>query len=182
MSTTPMLFNPSRSSRPRSLHPWLPVLYALAFICFTSTTFMGGSHTQILVNAVWKAVLGTWHWNLTGPVNGIGRKVGHFFGYGIVGLIFRNAWYKSARAFAWVMRSWLTPLAGSLAVMSTFSVACLDEWHQRFLPGRVGSLRDALLDAAGAIFLNVIFWALMARRRRRMVERSQQVATAARTR
>lgn len=182
MSASPVLFNPAQPARTRNARSeWLPVVYALVFISFTSTTFMGGSHTQILVNAVWKAVLGTWHWNLTGPVNGIGRKVGHFFGYGVVSLIFRNAWYKSARALSWVARTWLTPFAASFAVASTFVVACLDEWHQRFLPGRVGSLRDALLDACGAIVLNAIFWTTMARRRRRNIESSHGTAVAMRS-
>lgn len=126
---------------------------------------MGGMHTQVVVNAVWKAILGSWHKNLTSPVNAYGRKVGHFFGYGIVSLVFRNAWYRSSQAFAWVAVRWLYPFAAVLAVISTFTVACLDELHQTFLPGRVGCLRDALLDAAGAIFLNVIFLAIAARRR-----------------
>ena len=173
MSASPMMLNPAGSNRPRSLEQWLPVLYALVFITCTSTTFMGGSHTQILVNAAWKAVLGSWHWNLTGPVNGIGRKVGHFIGYGLVSLIFRNAWYKSALASYWVSKSWLMLFAASLAVASTFTVACLDEWHQTFLAGRVGSLHDALLDTGGAIVLNAIFWTMCVRKRRSAIERSQ---------
>ena len=176
MSASPALFNPSQSSRPRNANHWLPVLYALVFICFTSTTFMGGSHTQILVNAVWKAVLGTWHWNITGEVNGVGRKAGHFIGYGLVSLIFRNAWYKSARAFYWVPRNLLMLFAASVSVASTFAVACLDEWHQTFLVGRVGSLHDALIDAAGAILLNAIFWTMIVRKQRRLIERSQGIA------
>jgi VanZ family protein len=178
MSASPLSYPALATGPQRARHGWLPVLCALLFICFTSTAFMGGGTTQILVNAVWKAIFGTWHWNITGEVNEICRKTGHFFGYGVVGLIFRNAWYRSAKAFAWVVRSWLTPFAASLAVASTFLVACLDEWHQRFLPGRVGSLRDALLDAAGAIFLNLLVWALRARKRRKLMNqyRAQSVA------
>jgi VanZ family protein len=137
---------------------WMPVLLTILFICFTSTKFMGGGTSQIVVDAIWKKVLGTAHWNLTGPVNWTLRKTGHFFGYGVVGLIFRKAWYRSAEALSWVMRSWLTPFASSLAVASTFLVACLDEWHQRFVPGRVGSIRDAMIDALGALLLNVFVW------------------------
>ena len=174
MSASPMLLNPSPLRPRRGVGiEWLPVLYALIFISFTSTAFMGGTHTQILVDAVWKPLLGTWRWDLTGPVNEFCRKTGHFFGYGLVSLLFRNAWYKSAQAFAWVVRSWLTPFAATLAVVSTFFVACLDEWHQRYVPGRVGSIRDALLDAAGALFLNLLFWALRARRRRNALNSRQ---------
>jgi VanZ family protein len=157
----------------------LPVLGALAFISFTSTNFMGGSHTQIVLDAVWKTFLGSWHWDLTGAVNVYCRKVGHFIGYGLVSLIFRNAWYKSAQAFAWVTGSWLTPFAASLAVASTFTVACLDELHQTFLATRVGSLHDALLDTAGAICLNVLFWSIRARNRRKLLESRQADSTIA---
>jgi VanZ family protein len=137
---------------------------------------MGGSHTQILVDAVWKAVFGTWKWSITGDVNEYCRKVGHFFGYGLVGLIFRNAWFNSAKAFSWIMRTWLTPFAVLLSVASTFLVACLDEWHQTFVPGRVGILRDALLDAAGALFLNIILWRLTVRGRRKRIATKQSHA------
>jgi len=126
---------------------------------------MGGSHTQIVVNAVWKTAFGKWHADLTGEINGVSRKVGHFFGYGIIGLIFRNAWFKSAKAFSWVEKRWLVPFAAFLAIVSTFSVGCLDECHQMFLPGRVGCLHDALLDTGGAIFLVFVFWAIQDRKR-----------------
>jgi len=172
MSTSPLLFNSCQLAPRRHLRSeWLPVLGALVFICITSTAFMGASTTQIVVNAIWKALFGTWHWDVTGHVNGICRKAGHLFGYGLVGLIFRNAWYKSAHAFAWVVRSRLTPFASSLAVASTFLVACLDEWHQRFVPGRIGSFRDALVDTMGALLLNVFLWEYRAYRRKKALDR-----------
>lgn len=178
MSASPILLNLSQVTRPRSVRinmrtKWLPVLLSLVFVCFTSTTFMGGSHTQVVVNAVWKAAFGTWHFNETGPVNEVLRKTGHFFGYGMIGLFFRNAWYSTVRAVTTMLRSWLMPFAAGLAVASTFLIGCLDEWHQTYLPGRVGSIRDALLDSAGALFLNLIVWAVVARRRRRVPSRLQ---------
>ncbi|HEX9200778.1 MAG TPA: VanZ family protein [Acidobacteriaceae bacterium] len=128
---------------------------------------MGGSHTQIVVTGAWKAAFGNWHVDLTGDVNEVLRKVGHFIGYGLIGLLFRSAWYKSAQAFSGIVTNWLLPVAAALAVISTFAVACLDEWHQTFLPGRVGCLSDALLDGAGALFLNLLFWAYMIYKRRK---------------
>jgi VanZ family protein len=167
MSAAPVFLNSTSTSRPAPIRKdWITVLCALVFICFTSTTFMGGTHTQIVVNAVWKALFGNWHANLLGQINGDGRKVGHFFGYGTVGLIFRNAWYKTARAFSLVIKNWLNPVAGLLAVVSTFIVGSLDEYHQTFTPGRVGSLHDALLDTSGALFLNIVFWVVYSRRRK----------------
>jgi VanZ family protein len=134
-------------------------------VCFTSTSFMGGSHTQVLVDHVWNALLGTWHRNSTAIVNEVIRKVGHFFGYGAIGLLFRNAWHSSIRAhlaainYRW-LGSRLMLSASGLSILSTFVVAGLDEWHQRYLPGRVGSLRDVLLDTAGALALNLALWTL----------------------
>lgn len=174
MCASPVLLNlskvaPHRNARVNVRTKWLPVLLSLIFVCFTSTTFMGGSHTQVVVNAVWKAAFGAWHFNQTGLVNEVLRKTGHFFGYGMIGLFFRNAWYSTARAVTSMLRSWLMPFSAGLAVASTFLVGCLDEWHQRYLPGRVGCLRDALLDSAGALFLNLLVWAIVARRRRKIL-------------
>ncbi len=60
---------------------------------------MGGSHTQVVVTSL-ATVFGNWHSRTaTGPVNEIIRKVGHFFGYGIIGLFFRNAWFRTSAWF-----------------------------------------------------------------------------------
>jgi VanZ family protein len=132
---------------------------------------MGGSHTQVVVSAVWQAVFGDWHFKAAANLNEVLRKVGHFFGYGMISLLFRNAWFRTLRLFPWFARTSLVQLAGQLAVLSTFLVGCLDEWHQTFLPGRVGCLRDALLDTTGALVLNVAFWALYIRKRKQAIAR-----------
>lgn len=133
---------------------------------------MGGSHTQVLVDDVWSTVLGTWHWNLTGVVNEVCRKVGHFLGYGMIGLLFRNAWHSSIRAQLTRLGVGLATVQGmvsvsAISVLSTFLVACLDELHQRYVPGRVSSFRDVMIDTTGAIFLNLVFWAMRACKRRK---------------
>jgi VanZ family protein len=58
-------------------------------------------------------------------------------------------------------------ISATLGVGSTFVLASLDEWHQTFLPGRVGCLSDVLLDTVGALFLNLALWAVYAYRRRK---------------
>jgi VanZ family protein len=128
---------------------------------------MSGSHTEVLVDGVWRALFGHWHFNLTSEVNEGGRKVGHFFGYGVVGLIFRKAWYTSMRAYALAFGSKLVLFASSLGVVCTFLVASLDEWHQKFVPGRVSSFRDVMVDTTGALFLTLVLLALRAYRRKK---------------
>jgi VanZ family protein len=53
-----------------------------------------------------------------------------------------------------------------LSIASTFIIASLDEFHQRFVPGRVGSFRDVLIDTGGALFLSIVLWAVRARARK----------------
>jgi VanZ family protein len=173
MSASPLTQFPPQSFRPpRAVSissQWLAVLGALAFVACTSTSFMGARTTQAIVDFFWKAFLGTAHYDKAGLVNGLFRKYGHFFGYGFISLIIRNAWYITARSYAWFTRNWLTLFAGTMAVLSTFAVSGLDELHQHFIPGRIGSLSDALVDTAGALFVNVAFWSIRARRRRQAI-------------
>ena len=173
MSASPALYPASRLATPhRSVHSaWIPVLLSLVFVRFTSTSFMGGGHTQVWLQDVWRVVLGSWHWDLTGPVNEIGRKVGHFLGYGTIGLIFRNAWHTSIRAGIMRIGESLATIQGmvsvsALSVLATFIVASLDELHQRYVPGRVSSFHDVMVDTAGAISLNAVFLTVRAARRR----------------
>ena len=175
--SSPTLLHPHVTVPRTPLNQWVPVLFSLVFVCFTSTSFMGGSHTQVWLEDVWQAVLGKWHWDLTGPVNEVCRKVGHFFGYGTIGLLLRNAWHSSIRAHlvainhrrlgSRLLGRRLMLSASGLSVLCTFVVAGLDEWHQKYVPGRVSSFRDVLLDTAGALVLNLAFWSLRAQRRRR---------------
>jgi len=166
MATFPQLANPYSSSLRRSVRgEWIPVLFALVFVAFTSTSFMGGSHTQVFVIAVWRAVFGGWHLHWAVEANQIGRKIGHFLGYGVIGLLFRKAWFVTMRAYAMIGNR-LILFSSTLGVASTFLLASLDEWHQRFLPGRVGCFRDVMIDTSGAVFLTfVLLGARMLRRR-----------------
>lgn len=171
MSASPLFLYPYQLPERHAVRrAWVPVLFSLIFVCCTSTSFMGGSHTQVLVNHVWRTFLGSWHWDLTASVNTVGRKVGHFLGYGMIGLLFRNAWHTSLRAGLMRLGESLATLQGmisvsALSVLCTFVVASLDELHQRFVPGRVSSFRDVMVNTTGAIVLNVAFWTVCAHRR-----------------
>jgi VanZ family protein len=172
MATSPALLNPSSlnsSASPFRLisNGWLAVIFAILFVAFTSTTLLSGYHTQFIVNYVWGMVFGQWHYNDAGFVNFAGRKVGHFLGYGTIGLMFRKAWYNSLRTNLLALRGHLTLTSSVLGVVSTFALASLDEWHQMYLPQRHGSMYDALLDTLGATFLTLAIWAVRSIQRRR---------------
>ena len=40
-------------------------------------------------------------------------------------------------------------------VLVTVLYACSDEWHQTFVPGREGTLRDVVIDAVGAASMSI---------------------------
>ena len=43
----------------------------------------------------------------------------------------------------------------------TALVACLDEWHQTYLPSRTGNLHDVLLDGSGALVAQIVIFLLL---------------------
>jgi VanZ family protein len=169
MATSATLLNPTRVAPQQAVRAaWFSVLGAILF-AFTSTTLLSGYHTGLVVNYVWHSLFGSWHLNATGPVNWFGRKIGHFLGYGTIGLMFRKAWYTSIRGYLLALRSHIMVFSAAFGVLSTFALASLDEWHQMYLPQRHGSMYDALLDASGAIFLNLVASAVWTLRRRRSI-------------
>jgi len=148
---------------------WLPAMFGLMVICVESTAMMRGANTgrwlMDLCNSIWARADGS----TVATANLVLRKIGHFTGYGILGLFFRRGWYASLRRRWMGTRSGLRGGAMSLAVLSTFLVASADEWHQSFLMGRVSSPYDVLLDTTGAILFNVVLLKILALRRTRMV-------------
>ena len=46
----------------------------------------------------------------------------------------------------------------------TTLVACLDEWHQAYVPGRGSSVHDVLLDSAAALLAQIILWWILRRK------------------
>lgn len=170
MATLPVLLNPSptRPSRPVNT-AWIGAFLGFLFVASTSNNYMGGTHSQAVLTKVWEGLLGNWHVNDIGPANLYLRKVGHFIGHGLLSLVFCRAWYSTVRQKASLKRVWRRPAAGTLAVLTTFTIACLDEWHQSYVPGRVGSVRDVMIDASGALVANLIFLAIMMRRTPRLV-------------
>ena len=77
------------------------------------------------------------------------RKATHFFGYGLIAVIFYLFYIKL---------SWRSPTV--LAFFTVVIVASLDEFRQSMIPGRSGVVDDVILDACGAltllIFVNLL--------------------------
>jgi VanZ family protein len=165
VSHVPARLLPSSTSR-LPIPVWIPVLIGLGVICVESTRFMGGNTTQKMIADVWQAVVGRGESAYIGPVNHYLRKVGHVTGYGTLSLLFRRAWYVTIRAYMAIASHELRIAVVALSVVSTLLVGSLDEWHQSFVPGRISAGIDVLIDTCGALLFNVVFWMVLAHRRR----------------
>jgi VanZ family protein len=81
------------------------------------------------------------------------RKCAHATEYAVLTLL----WARAVAGLAPRPRAGL--LAPGVAAAIALAWAVSDEWHQTFVPGRVGSPRDVAVDAAGiAIGLALLRW------------------------
>jgi VanZ family protein len=123
---------------------WLPVVVAIGLVAIESTAFFGADRTSGPLRHIWEWLFGPVtdrHWHI---VHVLIRKTGHFTGFGLIGLTWLRAWWRTlphAPFFRIEM----------LAFIGTALVACGDEYHQSFLPNRTSSPRDVLLDCIGAL-------------------------------
>jgi VanZ family protein len=167
MATPAIQFIPyqTTSRRPFYFQVWFPVLCGLTLICLESTPMMGGSNTGRLLTSIWPKILGQANTPFFGVVHHLLRKIGHFTGYGTLGLFLLKAWHRSVRTYMKMFGSQLMFAASILSVSFTFLIGSLDEWHQSFIPGRTSTCTDVLIDTSGALLFNIIFWTMRARRR-----------------
>lgn len=85
-----------------------------------------------------------------------GRKWGHVYLYALLGLFLS---LTSAEFFK-SRRGGLAAAMGS-ALMICFLYACSDEFHQRFVDGRTGCMKDVLYDFVGFGTLSAFVFAVL---------------------
>ena len=78
-------------------------------------------------------------------------KIAHFVEYGIF------AWV-AFRSFSNIDRNYPLVRAFLLSVTFILAFAILDEYYQRFVPGRHFDIYDLLTDAGGAILVLLLIW------------------------
>lgn len=74
------------------------------------------------------------------------RKLAHFTEYAILGALAFSALWKIGR----------TKLRAVCASLFGLLYACTDEFHQLFVSGRSGQIRDVFIDFSGAVFGTLI--------------------------
>jgi VanZ family protein len=151
---------------------WWPVLVWLGIIRLESTDLASADNTAGLLNAVLSYAAPHIQPLTVQSLNEVLRKTGHFFGYGILGVLVFYALRNTNR-------DWLTPLLSRrwglylhelwrmewalLGMMVTLMTASFDEIHQSFIPSRTGRWQDVVLDLCGAATLQIIVYAISLR-------------------
>lgn len=139
---------------------WLPTLLWLFAIAMFSTDTFSAEHTggllRRILHALWSSIteqqFATLHFLI--------RKAAHFTVYGMLGMFAFFSWRATLPAPPrWTFR-W-----SALAIIVVLTAACLDEFHQSFVPSRTGSPRDVALDVVGAVCFQIVIALVLSRRR-----------------
>lgn len=87
------------------------------------------------------------------------RKCAHFTEYAVLG-------YWALRAFTRTGAEWLRSHSYISAFAVVIIVASLDEFNQRFISSRTGSIWDVALDISGGVFA-IAVWSVVSRYKKR---------------
>ncbi|SNT10961.1 VanZ like family protein [Anaerovirgula multivorans] len=102
---------------------------------------LSGNVTEIVVQTVQRVAPNRAAELDIGRLHHLIRKNAHFFSYLVLGVLVLNALRRSG-------------VYGSKGIMIAFLICVLyaisDEFHQTFVPGRSGEIRDVIIDSAGA--------------------------------
>ncbi len=146
-----VLPKPSSSLSRQLFLAWIPTALWLAMIGGFSTDTFSSVHTGDILMKIIHVVYGPISHQAFTLVHAYVRKAAHFTVYGILSGLAFYSWRASLPArLRWTFK-W-----SGLALALTFVAACLDEFHQSFVPSRTASPRDVLLDMMGAMFVQIV--------------------------
>ncbi len=135
----------------RKLLLWLPTLLWLSLLALFSTDTFSAEHTGSILWKIVHAVYGGISESQFEILHFLVRKTAHFTFYGLLSVFAYYSW----KATLPVRRIWAFRWSG-LAVAVALIAGSLDEFHQSFVPSRTSSVRDVLLDTAGAVFFQLV--------------------------
>jgi VanZ family protein len=126
---------------------WLgPPLLLMAFIFWLGSDTGSSAHSEgVLERLFHQLAPGLAAWLDAGRVEAVNhymRKLGHFSGYALLGLLDARAWRG--------LRGTLSGRAALAAWAAAICWAGVDEFHQSFFPSRGASVWDVALDGSGA--------------------------------
>jgi VanZ family protein len=133
---------PAKLMIPGWIRAWWPALGWGCVIFVLSTDSFSAEHTGFALAAILHWLLPNLNDDQFVHIHHLIRKTAHFTEYFILYLLL-------FRGFRGERRGWrISWAAGALGVAAMYSA--LDEIHQSFVASRTASVRDSLLDSAGA--------------------------------
>jgi VanZ family protein len=147
---------------------WLPPVLMMIVIACESTNTFSAENTSGWLRPIFERIFGHVSDQFWGVLHFWARKSGHLTGYGILCLTWLRAWLltlgRKAGLAVWKWRL----QSSALALVCTFCVGGLDEWHQTFIPSRTGLFSDVLIDTLGGflacLVVAILFWVRPRRR------------------
>lgn len=118
---------------------WMAVIFGFSHQPATVSSGMSSGITETIINAI--SQISSRASIDTDAMHTFVRKNAHFFVYLILGVLVFRALRKSG------VRGYRGGLA-ALAICALYAMS--DEFHQLFIPGRSGEIRDVLIDSTGA--------------------------------
>lgn len=140
-----------------ALRGWLPVAVWAGVITLFSSRWFSGDHTSSMLLPLLSALFPGAAPDHLLQVHAVIRKTAHVVEYLILGGLTMRALRLQGTSL---------PRAMPAAVVLGVLFAAVDEWHQTFVPTRVGAAGDVLIDGAG-VLAGVLLWRLGAEPRRR---------------
>ena len=142
---------------------WLPSAIWLAVITLESTNLGSADHTGRILYPIFHFVFEMDPARFA-VCHALLRKTGHIVGYFTLSVLLFRSWRAT---FPRLSTRWCVQWA-TVALLSTFLVAMLDEWHQSLLPSRTGTFRDVILDSTAGLVAQIALFAILRMQRFRM--------------
>ena len=137
---------------------WLPVLFWLGLIFLASTDLMSAEHTSRIIRSILRWFNPHISAASIARAQFFVRKAAHLSEYAILAVLF---WRALRGGSAWAAKlSFLFVI--TLLVCAAFAAS--DEFHQSFVRSRTSSMRDVMIDIAGA-FIGLMICVAVARRK-----------------
>lgn len=131
---------------------WMTMIFFLSNETAVDSSQTSGGFSEVLLSLFYPPFRGfsaEQKLELIESISGIVRKTAHFTIYGLLG-VFAMLAVLSYRCISYAGRS---ILAWGICII----YAAFDEWHQTFIDGRSGELRDVIIDSCGALLFILIF-------------------------
>jgi VanZ family protein len=130
---------------------YLPLVVWMTFIWVGSSGSFSADNTSRFIGPLF-----LWLFPNASPetltlVHGIVRKLAHFTGYFVLGLL-------AARAFRGSPRSAVSSRWFWSSAVLIVGYSLIDEYHQSFVPSRSSSIFDSFIDMAGGLTALLIVW------------------------